>query len=230
MMAWIRRANMNLFQKIIEIRKSINKFTKDTKGFNYSYVSGSQVLDSIKAKMDELGVILEPSTNHNEGQYEIFQYTTIDKNGNDKNNIDYIVNSPMKYTWINADNPEEREEINWSLYGQQDEISKAFGSGLTYSERYFLLKFFGVPTDDEDPDSRQGDKGYKGGYDKAKTTKQGISEAQIKRLFAIAKKVGYTMEQVKSAAIKKFNKTDLASLTKEEYDTMCNGYEGVGKK
>ena len=60
----------------------------------------------------------------------------------------------MKYVWVNAENPEERIEIPWQTMGQQDDISKAFGSGLTYSERYFLLKFFGVPTDDDDTDDR----------------------------------------------------------------------------
>ncbi|MDF2800823.1 MAG: hypothetical protein K0S61_726 [Anaerocolumna sp.] len=55
------------------------------------------------------------------------------------------------------------------------------------------------------------------------------SEAQTKRLFAIAKNAGYTAAQVKSAAIKRFKKSELAKLTKQEYDTMCKGYEGVAK-
>ena len=50
---------MNLWQKIIEIRKQIDNFTKDTKGYGYSYVSGSQVLSKIRPTMDALGLILK---------------------------------------------------------------------------------------------------------------------------------------------------------------------------
>src|SRR5699024_10548801 len=44
----------------------------------------------------------------------------------------------------------------WKVYGQQEDNSKAYGSALTYSEMYFFLKFFNAPTDDDDPDTRQG--------------------------------------------------------------------------
>ena len=49
-----------ILQKLHEIRKHIEGFTKDTKGFNYTYVSGTQVLGKIKDKMNELGVLLIP--------------------------------------------------------------------------------------------------------------------------------------------------------------------------
>lgn len=146
---------MNLYEKIVEVRKDIEFFKKDTKGFNYSYVRGSQVLAKVKNKMDSLGLVLMPSIDHANSKFQIFEYDTIDKYGKQKHNIDYIVTAPMTYTWINAEKPEERLDIPWSLYGQQDEISKALGSGLTYSERYFLMKFFSIPTDDLDPDTKQ---------------------------------------------------------------------------
>jgi hypothetical protein len=104
--------------------------------------------------MDELGLLLVPNLEHNP-LYQIFEYDTTNSYGKSKHNIDYIVNQKMSYTWVNIDNPKEREVVEWSLYGVQDDISKALGSGLTYSERYFLLKFFDIPTDDEDPDTKQ---------------------------------------------------------------------------
>jgi len=139
---------LNLHQKLVEIRRNIDVFTKDTEGFGYRYVSGSQVLGKIKDKMDELQVLLIPEVLNQ--KHSTFNY--IDKKGKEK--TDFIVTADMKYVWVNAENPEERIEIPWQTMGQQDDISKAFGSGLTYSERYFLLKFFGVPTDDDDPDAR----------------------------------------------------------------------------
>lgn len=139
---------LNLHQKLVEVRKSIQGFHKDSKSFNYTYVSGSQVLSKIKDKMDELGLLCFPSVTSQ--SHESFNY----KDKYDKPKHDFLVYGQMTYTWINADNPEESMVIPFQYTGQQDDISKAFGSGLTYSERYFLLKFFGVPTDDEDPDAK----------------------------------------------------------------------------
>src|SRR5690625_566482 len=146
---------MNLHQKLVEIRKEIDVFSKDTKGFNYSYVSGSQVLGKIQAKMNELGVILYPEMKELEhSTYDYQQYNKKTQQMEDR--TDFVISGNMKYVWQNAENPEEKIEIDWNIYGQQDDISKAYGSALTYSERYFLLKFFNAPTDDDDPDKRQG--------------------------------------------------------------------------
>lgn len=139
---------LNIYQKLVEVRKTIDAFHKDTKSFSYSYVSGSQVLKKIQDKMNELGILLIPQVLNQ--SHSTFDYK--DKKGNEK--TDFIVTAEMKYVWVNAENPTDIIEIPWQTLGQQDDISKAFGSGLTYSERYFLLKFFGVPTDDEDPDAK----------------------------------------------------------------------------
>ncbi|UYL94091.1 ERF family protein [Geobacillus phage vB_GthS_PK5.1] len=145
--------NLNIYQKLVEIRKSIDVFTKDTEGYGYKYVSGSQVLHKIKAKMDELGVLLIPHVLNQ--RHETFDYTVWDKKAQEeKQKTDFIVLGDMKYIWVNAENPDDRIEIPFQYMGQQDDISKAFGSALTYSERYFLLKFFGVPTDEDDPDAK----------------------------------------------------------------------------
>ena len=44
-------------------------------------------------------------------------------------------------------------EIPWAMVGQQADASQAFGSGLTYANRYFLLKHFQVSTSNDDPDN-----------------------------------------------------------------------------
>lgn len=140
---------MNLYQKIVQVRKIAEGFSKDTQGYGYSYVSGNQVLAKIKDKMNELNLLLLPSTSV--GEHHTHAYKT----SKGKDALDFIVKGEMSYTWINGDNPEERESVTWAYYGQQDEISKAYGSALTYSERYYLLKSLGLPTDEDDPDAKQ---------------------------------------------------------------------------
>ena len=169
---------MNIYQKLVEVRKTITAFTKDTKGYNYTYVSGTQILGSIKAKMDELGIILE--THLLNQNHEQFNYK--DKYGKDK--IDLIVWGEMKMVWVNADDPTDRAEIHWQMLGQQDEISKALGSGLTYSERYFLLKYFGAPTDADDPDSKQ----PKNDTPAPKPKKWEMSKEQLAKISELAQK------------------------------------------
>lgn len=202
---------MNLYQKIIEVRKVADGFTKDSKGYGYDYVSGNQILNKIKDKMNEVGLILQPSAQV--GEHQLFCYT----NSKGQEKVDIQVWGNMSYTWINAENPEEREVVSWAYYGQQDDISKSFGSALTYSERYFLLKYFGLPTDEDDPDGKD---------TTGKKTKgaKALSEAQIKRLFALGKAAGYDSATVIDHIRKKLNKNP-DELTKTEYDQVCKGYE-----
>lgn len=211
---------MNLYQKLVEIRKEVVKFEKDessgSEKFGYKYVSGSQAIAKIRTKMDDLQILLVPQVkplNHH-----TFNYTT--SKGVEK--TDQVILGDMSYVWINAENPEERLEIPWQIFGQQDDISKAFGSGLTYSERYFILKFFQAPTDDLDPDKQDGTEKLQG--------KKSLSEKQVNRLFAIAKSKGYNADSVKKAVLKKYNQATIENLTKTQYDEVCKGYESLVDK
>lgn len=153
---------MNLYQKIVEVRKVAEGFNKDGKSYSYNYVTGNQVLGKIKDKMNELNLLLFPSTKM--GEHHTHAYKT----SKGKDVLDFVVKGEMSYTWINGDEPAEREVITWAYYGQQDDISKAYGSALTYSERYFLLKCLGLPTDEDDPDAKP----EKPPYQKPQTTQE----------------------------------------------------------
>ena len=47
-----------LNQKLLKIQKECNYFKKDTKGYNYSFVSGTEILSKIRPMMDDLGLLL----------------------------------------------------------------------------------------------------------------------------------------------------------------------------
>ena len=51
-------------------------------------------------------------------------------------------------------------EVPFFAVGQQDDVSKAHGTALTYAERYFLMKFFNIPTDEDDADAKQKQEKY----------------------------------------------------------------------
>ena len=49
---------MNLYQKLVEIQKSVRSLAKDSYANSYQYVSGSKVLDAVRERMDQLRVLL----------------------------------------------------------------------------------------------------------------------------------------------------------------------------
>lgn len=148
--------SLNVYQKINEVKKVVKTLSKDaeTSGKGaYAYVSGGQILSIIKDKMEEIGLLFLPvATEHR--SWDIYNY----KNSYGDDKTDFIVNGKLIYDWINCDDPHDRQRVEFDFYGQQNDISKAFGSGLTYSERYLLLKSLGAPTDEDDPDKKSGDK------------------------------------------------------------------------
>lgn len=185
----------NLHQKLVEIRKSIVALKKDGSSHGYTYVKGEQLLSAIKEKMDELEVILMPQVN--DQSHSTYDYTT--SGGKDK--TDFIVTASMRYVWINATDPQQTLEIPWQLLGQQDDISKAFGSGLTYSERYFLLKFFGVPTDSDDPDSGENTKRIKGSSSNGLASHK--QKSYLKKLLDETQKKNGTTSEIAWATLQK---------------------------
>ena len=144
---------MNIYQKLIEVRKLVDFLQKDTQGYQYKYVSGSSVLNAIRPKMDEIGLLL--TTDITEEKQDRYQYDGKDSKGSFKVIIQFVTKIKMRMTWINADEPEERVTIDWLSSGEDEDPAKANGKAHTYGERYFLLKFFNIPTDNEDPDAHQ---------------------------------------------------------------------------
>lgn len=139
---------MNLYQKLVEVRKSIPYLKKDKRAFNYNYASGTQVLSEVRAKIDEFGLLLVPKVLKSSYQDLV----------DEKGKPDRLVILDMSFTWINSEMPEERLEVPWQAMGQ-NQREKGLGCALTYAERYFLLKFFNIPTDDLDPDAYQNEFG-----------------------------------------------------------------------
>ena len=145
---------MNIYEKLIEVRKEVPYLKKENKGTQYNYVSSSQVLANCKAKMDELKLLLIPTvTGHKVSESTVEFY---DKEGHvNKRTTTYFTELDLSMTWVNAEDPKETISCPW--YGQGVDIAgeKGVGKALTYAEKYFMLKFFNIPTDKDDPDAFQ---------------------------------------------------------------------------
>jgi hypothetical protein len=100
----------------------------------------------------------------------------------------------MVMTWINADDPKEIIECIWYAQGVDIAGEKGVGKALTYAEKTFMLKFFNIPTDKDDPDSFQQKL-----EDKEKMETKKLTELQLKieTLAKLLKATPELMTQIK---------------------------------
>lgn len=135
---------MNIYEKLIEVRKAVPYLQKEAKGHQYNYVSSSQVLSAVRQRMDEVGLMLIPTITNTKVSAE-----------NDGKRTTYFTELWIDFTWVNAEKPDETVKSSW--YGQGIDIAgeRGVGKALTYAEKYYLLKTFNIATDTDDPDSFQ---------------------------------------------------------------------------
>ena len=148
---------MNLYQKLAKIRKQVEVIQKNKSGYGYKYVTEDEILAKITVFMDRYHISLVPSVVPGTANVVPYTYkkTKSTKSGEiyEEINNEILVSADMSWSWINDDAPEERIIVPWVMVGQQTDASQAFGSGLTYAARYFLLKYFNIATPDDDPDN-----------------------------------------------------------------------------
>jgi len=149
---------MNIYQKLAKIRKNMEVFKKNKDGYGYKYVSEDEILSKLSVWLDKTRLLLIPEIKPGTAiaRMQDLDQTKVDKKSGMvyqelKNEV--LVEAEVTFTWLNIDNPEEKLTIQWFLTGQQADASQAFGSGLTYCMRYFLLKFFNIATVEDDPDN-----------------------------------------------------------------------------
>lgn len=142
---------MNLCQKLVEVQKSARGLGKDARAQSYEYVSGSKVLSVIRPKMDELGLLLVQEVNEITNERVDYQ---VSKGARSEMHSRVM----MTFKWIDADTGEVLA-VPFGANGCNG-WDKGLGSALTYAERYFLLKFFHIPTDEDDIDARNDEEAH----------------------------------------------------------------------
>ena len=217
---------MGIYEKLGNIYESVGYLQKEQRGNQYNYVGSSDVLASVRGHMVEQRVILEPriiSAN-------VRDYTT--KTGT----AQIFTELEMTMTWVDLENPSDKIEIPWYAQGMDLAGEKGVGKALTYGEKYFLLKFFNIATDESDPDAFQ---------QKAESMQppKKISEAQIntlrKIIQSIADLVGQTPEQATKLLLgaSKVGATKLDDLNENQFgnflqylNQMRNKYQAQTEK
>ena len=137
---------LNLYQKLLHIQTKINGLGKDKTTYQYKYVTGDKVLGEIKPLMNQLGLILKQEVISIENSRQ--DYLTA--KGSKSEILSKVM---MQFTWIDCATGDK--DVNSFGANGQNDWEKGLGSALTYAERYFLLKYFHIATDEDDIDNDQ---------------------------------------------------------------------------
>lgn len=201
---------LNVYQKIIEIKKFAKSFKKNGKGYGYKYITTEDVYKAITDKMNAIGLLFIPVSSVNRKSY-----THEFLNERKETKTDFVVEGDLVYAWVNTETPEDKHVITFEYYGQQSDISQAYGSGLTYSERYLLLKSLGLPTGEADPDKKpEKDRPY--------------GESKFDKITKILHGTTFTLETVNTWIKAKYGKPiKINDLTEDQFNDM---YDALASK
>lgn len=135
---------MNLYEKLLHIQQTVDSIVKDAenKSDKYTYASGEAVLNVIRPKMNELKLLLIPEVRD----------AKLSEGATRSGTARFMTEIWYDMVWHDVESGEERRVPS---YAQGVDLAgeKGVGKAGTYNEKVFLLKFFHVPTDKDDPDN-----------------------------------------------------------------------------
>lgn len=140
---------MNLYQRINEVRKSIDYIKKDKLVGTYKAVTHDQVTAMVRDHMVKQGII----------SYPVFVEGVMQPKDVDK---DMVIAKQSRYEatydfhFVNADEPKDELIIRIQAHAM-DNADKAPGKALSYAKKYAILKLFEIETG-EDDESRYSEK------------------------------------------------------------------------
>ena len=195
---------MNVYEKLIAIQSELKAPKSQYNNFGkYAYRNCEDILESLKPLLKE----------HKSTIYISDEIVTVLER--------FYVKATV--TFIDA---ETGENIKNTAYAREEEIKKGMdgsqvtGASSSYARKYALNGMFAI---DDTKDSDFTNTTTKG-------DNTGLSEAQIKRLLAIASKVNISADDVKVVVAKKFGVQDLRKMNKQQYDEICSRLEKKGNK
>ena len=195
---------MNVYEKLIAIQSELKAPKSQYNNFGkYAYRNCEDILESLKPLLKE----------HKSTIYISDEIVTVLER--------FYVKATV--TFIDA---ETGEKITNTAYAREEESKKGMdgsqvtGASSSYARKYALNGMFAI---DDTKDSDFTNTATKG-------DNTGLSEAQIKRLLAIASKVNISADDVKKVVAKNFGVQDLRKMSKQQYDEICSRLEKKGNK
>ena len=190
---------MSIYTKLMNVQNELKvpKNNKNTFG-NYKFRNAEDILEALKPLLKKYNatVIITDDV-----------VTTGDR---------YYIKATVKFI-----DTETGETIETSALAREDETKKGFdssqitGSTSSYARKYALNGLFAI---DDTKDSDTTNKHLK--------DEPTLSDAQIKRLYTISNKAGYSADKVKNMVKQKYNK-EIKQMNRSEYDNVTEGLQRI---
>lgn len=153
----------------------------------------------------------------------------------------YTYTAMMTIEIVNADDAQDKITLTTPIFGTNKSPEKAHGTALTYGFKYLFKNFFNINDGEDDADAmdanpqlankpkarmaqqKQAQDGVK--YQNGVNSQSGVTEAQIKRLYAIGKQKGFDSDKIHESIHKLIGAKHTAEMTIEEYHTLINALE-----
>ena len=195
---------MNVYEKLMTVQTKLRAPKGQYNSFGkYSYRSCEDILEALKPLLAEVGAIVNISDEA--------------KLLGDRH---YIESTAMFIDIETGDSVVARALAREACIKKGMDDSQITGATSSYARKYALNGLFGID-DNKDADSTN----THGKDIKPNMTPiSGLSEAQIKRLFAIGNKAGFKKDVVEST-IKTMFGCEPKDMTKDQYNTVCDRLE-----
>ena len=190
----------NVYLKLVKVQNELKAPKSQFNKFgNYAYRNCEDILEALKPLLNEVKAIVNISD----------EIVLVGER--------YYVRATVKF--IDA---ETGEVVEASAMAREEESKKGMdssqltGSTSSYARKYALNGLFAID-DTKDADTTNT-------HDKGNV--KSLSEAQLKRMYAIGKNAGYENSKVDSMINQKYNKK-ACDMTKEEYDNVVEGLQKI---
>ena len=198
------RINMsNVYMKLIEVQSKLKAPKSCFNKFgNYAYRNCEDILEALKPILNQVKAVVNISD----------EVVLIGER--------YYIKATVKFI-----DGETGDVIEASAMAREEESKKGMdssqltGSTSSYARKYALNGLFAID------DTKDSDTTNTHGKDNVTT----LSEAQLKRMYAIGYKAGFNKETIDLNIKKKYNK-EAKDMTKAEYDNVVDGLEKIIKK
>ena len=193
----------NVYMKLIEVQSKLKAPKSQFNKFgNYAYRNCEDILEALKPILNQVKAVVNISD----------EVVLIGER--------YYIKATVKFI-----DGETGDVIEASAMAREEERKKGMdssqltGSTSSYARKYALNGLFAID------DTKDSDTTNTHGKDNVTT----LSEAQLKRMYAIGYKAGFNKETIDLNIKKKYNK-EAKDMTKTEYDNVVDGLEKIIKK
>ena len=195
---------MNVYEKLMTVQTKLRAPKSQYNQFgHYSYRSCEDILEALKPLLAEVGAIVNVSD-----EVKLI------------GNRFYVEATAMFLDCETGDSVVARASAREDETKKGMDLAQVTGSVSSYARKYALNGLFAIDDNKDSDATNTHGKDIKPNM----TPVSGLSEAQIKRLFAIGNKAGFK-KNVVEATVKKMFGCEPKDMTKDQYNTVCERLE-----